>query len=344
VNQNGYLYIYTSNETSYDVFFDNLQVTHVRGRLLEETHYYPFGLTMAGISSKALEFGNPENKYKYNGIEKVSDLGIEVYDAQLRELDGQTGRWWQIDPVTEGYEDISPYASMYNNPIRYSDPLGNEGEDCCGDFLNSVGNTIVSNAKGLWNAATHPVETVKQVFSAENIKNNALDFATGGVYGMANITSTVVIESQSKSFGTIMGEGVGHLIFNGAALLATDGIARNVKLPEVKVEVPKVKAPEVKVGDYSNLKDSKSVGPGKKFTPAQKKKILEENMKRNDGVIKSDISGTILDKPAQSKSGVKANMNQAEVDHKRAKSKSGSNSYSNAQVISKEENLKKSNN
>jgi len=148
------LYIYTSNETSYDVFFDNLQVTHIRGPLLEETHYYPFGLTMAGISSKALEFGNPENKYKYNGIEKESDLGIEVYDAQLRELDGQTGRWWQIDPVTEGYEDISPYASMYNNPIRYSDPLGNEGEDCCGWLLDAGEKLLISGA-GLLNGAAN---------------------------------------------------------------------------------------------------------------------------------------------------------------------------------------------
>jgi hypothetical protein len=33
--------------------------------------------------------------------------------------------------VDEGYESISPYASMYNDPVRISDPLGDEGGDCC---------------------------------------------------------------------------------------------------------------------------------------------------------------------------------------------------------------------
>jgi hypothetical protein len=41
-------------------------------------------------------------------------------------------------------------------------------------------------------------------------------------------------------------------------------------------------------GSYSNLKDSPSVGPGKNFTSAQKRNILEQNMANNGGVLRSD--------------------------------------------------------
>jgi RHS repeat-associated protein len=53
---------------------------------------------MAGISSKAMNFGAPENKYKFNGIEQNEDLDLNMYDAFYRNFDPQIGRWWQIDP------------------------------------------------------------------------------------------------------------------------------------------------------------------------------------------------------------------------------------------------------
>jgi RHS repeat-associated protein len=134
ITANGYLYVYVSNESALEVYFDNLQVTHTHGPILEETHYYPFGLAMAGISSKAA--GSLENRIKYNGIEKETDLALEIYDAQLRELDPQIGRWWQVDPKTEELEMWSPYVSNYNSPLRYSDPFGDEGDDCCGGLFD----------------------------------------------------------------------------------------------------------------------------------------------------------------------------------------------------------------
>src|SRR5690606_10571712 len=62
---NGFLYVFISNESKGNVYFDDLRIEHIQGPLLEETHYYPFGLKMAGISSKA--FGGVENRFKYNG-------------------------------------------------------------------------------------------------------------------------------------------------------------------------------------------------------------------------------------------------------------------------------------
>lgn len=129
IGTGGYLYVYCSNESNVDVFFDNLQVMHTRGPLFETDSYYPYGLAMAGISSQAA--AKLENLHKYN---KGSELqhkefsdgsGLETYTTQFRMLDPQIGRWWQLDPKIEsGDYELSPYISMSNNPVSRIDPLG----------------------------------------------------------------------------------------------------------------------------------------------------------------------------------------------------------------------------
>jgi RHS repeat-associated protein len=146
LKHSGYLYIWVSNETqNWQVFFDNLSVQDFSGPMLEETHYYPFGLTMAGISDKALKTSYAENKFRYNkGSElqnkEFSDgLGLEMYDTKLRELDPQLGRWWQIDSKTDdNHESESPYRAMDDDPVMYNDPNGDEGETCCKAIWDNI--------------------------------------------------------------------------------------------------------------------------------------------------------------------------------------------------------------
>ncbi len=131
MTKNGYLYIWVSNETQgWDVYFDNLSVTHHTGPLLEENHYYPFGLAMSAISARALKTNYTENKLRFNGGSEMQNRefsdgsGLEMYETSFRGYDAQIGRFAQIDPMAGGYLDYSTYGYCTNNPVLLSDPSG----------------------------------------------------------------------------------------------------------------------------------------------------------------------------------------------------------------------------
>lgn len=134
--QNGYVYVYLSNESQQPVYFDNFSVTHERGRILEEDHYYPYGLKMAGISSRA--FGKMENWYLYNGKELIEEGDVDWYDYGARMYDAPIGRWNGIDPRADEYESLSPYNYTLNDPVNYVDPDG-QGVN---DFFKLADGTI----------------------------------------------------------------------------------------------------------------------------------------------------------------------------------------------------------
>ena len=92
------------------------------GEVLEEAHYYPFGLAMEGPwmnDAAALD-----NRYKFNGIERVQDFGLNVDMAMYRAYDPAIGRWWQIDPMAAIAPEQTPYRFGFNSPMNFSDPFG----------------------------------------------------------------------------------------------------------------------------------------------------------------------------------------------------------------------------
>jgi len=126
VQKSGYLYVYVSNESNMNVYFDDVVVNHKSGPVMELTNYRAFGTEIATLSAKA--FGKLENKYKYNGKEQQSELDLSWYDYGARMYDDKLGRWHVVDPMGEKSRRWSVYNYCYNNPMRFVDPDGMESK------------------------------------------------------------------------------------------------------------------------------------------------------------------------------------------------------------------------
>jgi len=102
------------------VWFDDLEIRHKGAIIAQETHYDPWGLNLVGIEKA----GKPDDKFQYNGKEKVEEFGLGWMDYHARQMDAQLGRWWVVDPKADEMRRWSPYNYAFDNPIRFIDPDG----------------------------------------------------------------------------------------------------------------------------------------------------------------------------------------------------------------------------
>ena len=122
-DREGYLYIYTSNESNLNVnvYFDNLTITHdSHASVLQADDYYPFGLPMD--NNNFIEAGIRPNRFLYQGKEWQTELGLNLYDFHARQFDPALGRFLSADAASQF---ASPYLGMGNLPTMGIDPDGN---------------------------------------------------------------------------------------------------------------------------------------------------------------------------------------------------------------------------
>ena len=103
IEQDGELTVFIDNASADEVYFDDLKIERTeatRAVVVQENHYYPFGMNMKGIEELDLQSLNStdEHRFQYNGKEKEESFGLNWTDYGWRNMDTQLGRFTKIDP------------------------------------------------------------------------------------------------------------------------------------------------------------------------------------------------------------------------------------------------------
>ncbi len=212
--------------------------------------------------------------------------------------------------------------------------------------LELIGVTKEDRANG-YDTAVAISTASGQVLIAVGTGGVASALSKGGSIARTASGAILAFDSAGNAVGVVQGiydaTQNGVSISNGAqvaggllGLGANANAARGLK--------PTASAKEVvpgRGGRYGHLEDPPTVNSGKDFTPTQKKTVIAENKRQNGGELRDDRTGEVLVPPQQRQRGVPAPPDEAQVDHVYPKSQGGPNTYSNAEVRSRLDNIRK---
>jgi RHS repeat-associated protein len=145
----GYSFDYVYNYTDH---LGNIRLSYTQDpqtgalAILEEQHYYPFGLQHKNYNSDitkidllpeqnnekglkeaappSVPLQNPGYMYKFQGQELEVEFGKNTYAYQWRDYDPAIGRFNKIDRFAEKYYSVTPYHFSANNPVFFMEING----------------------------------------------------------------------------------------------------------------------------------------------------------------------------------------------------------------------------
>jgi RHS repeat-associated protein len=221
-----YVYNYTDHLGNIRLSYSKDPATNAL-KVIEENHYYPFGLKHTGYNSDRFVFvpilestGGKFNSiirpyrpapdvldyfslslnydYKFENKEWQDELSLNLYDFGGRLYDPAVVRTTTHDPLAEKFYNLSPQSFLNNNPMYFVDPTG-----------MATDGWIKQVADGVTTMTYNPnVNTVEEA-TAANYKNVKSVGATGSVsssdgsysYSL-NADGSVTDGSGNRVFGT----------------------------------------------------------------------------------------------------------------------------------------------
>ncbi len=149
-----YVYNYTDHLGNIRLSYSLDPSTNVL-KIIEENHYYPFGLKHTGYNSDKMMYVKEASELKikpmpplfktsydvkYQGQMRQEELGLNWDSFKWRNYDYAIGRFMSIDPLTEEYNTWSPYTFSGNRVIDARELEGLEPYILFGSENNALKN------------------------------------------------------------------------------------------------------------------------------------------------------------------------------------------------------------